>query len=308
MKIHTVIVTYNATRNNWIRKCLASLDSSTVQSEIIVIDNASTDQTTEIIKKEFPKIKLVESQVNSGFGKANNIGISEAVKSDTDFVFLLNQDAWVEPDTIEKLRNAADKNPDFGIISPIHLNGIGTALDYNFSNQIAPEFCENLYSDMALGKVENKVYPSDFICAASWLVSKECLKKVGGFSPTFFHYAEDDNYVHRLKYKGLKIGVLPTARICHDRESRAVEKNEEYLLRAFQNKLLLKYSNPLQNHDINRSLKQLNFKIYKNILLGRTRWIKGLRAEYKFLNTNKKTITDNFNTSVSDKEYMFLNE
>lgn len=308
MKINTIIVTYNATRNNWIRKCLASLESSTVQSEIIVIDNASTDQTSETIKNEFPKIKLIESQENLGFGKANNLGISEALKNGCDFVFLLNQDAWVEKDTIEKLMNVAEKNPDFGIISPIHLNGNGNALDFNFSKQIAPGSCPMLYSDFVLRKVENKVYETEFVCAAAWFISKECLRKVGGFNPTFYHYAEDDNYVHRLHYKGLKIGVHPQTKIFHDRENRSVERNEKYFLRAFQNKLLLEHSNPLNKHYINQSLKQLKFKICKNFLLGRTRWIERLRAEYKFLNANKNTITSNFNTSVSDKEYIFLNE
>ncbi|MFA7470917.1 MAG: glycosyltransferase family 2 protein [Weeksellaceae bacterium] len=305
MKIHTVIVTYNATRNNWIRKCLASLESSTVQSEIIVIDNASTDQTTEIIKKEFPKIKLIESQVNSGFGKANNIGISEALKSDTDFVFLLNQDAWVEPDTIEKLRNAADKSPDFGIISPIHLNGNGNTLDFNFSKQIAPSSCPMLYSDFVLGKVENKVYETKFVCAAAWLVSKECLRKVGGFNPTFYHYAEDDNYVHRLHYKGLKIGIYPQTKIYHDRQEReksSFDSREELMKRS----LLLKVSNPNLYHSLKNELNILKNKRWKARLLNDKIYQKQLNGQIQVLEQNHQSIQGNLSLIKGNEEYLFL--
>src|SRR5690606_25364916 len=183
IKTFVIIVTYNATRNDWIFKCLQSIEISNLKIEIIVVDNNSSDSTINIIKKDFPEVTLIESKENLGFGKANNLGIIEALKRGCDFVFLLNQDAWVENDTIEKLVENAKKNPEFGIISPMHLNGKGDALDYNFSNQISPIYCKKLYSDFVLNQVENKIYESDFVCAAAWLLSKECLRKVGGFSP-----------------------------------------------------------------------------------------------------------------------------
>ena len=85
---------------------------------------------------EEAKKLAAEQNKNIGFGKANNIGISLAMKKGADYVFLLNQDAWVEDKTLEKLINIHRKQPKFGIVSPMHLNGKGDELDYNFSKFI----------------------------------------------------------------------------------------------------------------------------------------------------------------------------
>jgi GT2 family glycosyltransferase len=88
-----------------------------------VVDNNSADDTVNFIKANYPEVTLLEQNKNLGFGKANNIGISLAMKNEADYVFLLNQDAWVQPDTIEKLVSAHQREPQFGILSPMHLNG-----------------------------------------------------------------------------------------------------------------------------------------------------------------------------------------
>lgn len=77
-------------------------------------------------------IKLIESNENLGFGRANNLGISLALKSKSDFIFLLNQDTVIGNDTIEKLLEVSIKNPEFGILSPIHSDGKGDLLDMSF--------------------------------------------------------------------------------------------------------------------------------------------------------------------------------
>src|SRR5690606_5946888 len=161
---------------------------------------------------------LLENTDNRGFGGANNQGLKYALKHGGEYFILLNQDAYVKQNTIEELVKQSVKNHDFGIISPIHLNGDGTALDYTFSEYISPSSCKMLYSDFVINKVKDKIYLSNFICAACWLLSRKTLEIVGGFNPVFFHYAEDDNYIHRLHFKSLKIGVYPKAIIFHDRE------------------------------------------------------------------------------------------
>src|SRR6218665_377600 len=115
-KIFTIIVTYNGAA--WIETCMKQLLQSTVSTEIIVIDNCSTDDTISILKKFEGKFLLITSDKNLGFGAGNNIGIQHAIKNNASFIFLLNQDAYVEKDCIEKSVEALQANPEYGIISP----------------------------------------------------------------------------------------------------------------------------------------------------------------------------------------------
>ncbi|WP_322971830.1 glycosyltransferase family 2 protein [Faecalibacter sp. LW9] len=305
MKIHCIIVIYNGMRHNWIKKCFDSVLSSSIPVNIIAIDNNSTDDSVKYIKENYPTVHLIENKVNKGFGGANNQGLKYALENGGEYFFLLNQDAWVDPNTIEELVKISSLYPGYGVISPIHLNGKGDALDYNFSNYIKPDKCKNLYSDFVLNKIEDKVYESDFICAAAWLVSKKCLEVVGGFNPTFFHYGEDDNYVHRLKFKNLKIGVYPKVFIYHDREGR---DNSQYFNPSISNerKLLLEFSNP--NHSLNHK-KELNIirnKIIKNTLLFNFKEVDRLKKQKDLISKTFQQSIHNLTLSKEDKSYIFL--
>ena len=305
MKVSTVIVTYNALRSNWLYKCLGSIKHSTLPTDIIIVDNNSQDDTCKVIKEKYPEITLVENVVNAGFGKANNTGIEIALKDDADFVFLLNQDAWIERTTIENLASQISKNPNFGILSPIHLNGKGDTLDYKFSTYITPDLCKNLYSDFVLNQIKNLIYESDFICAAAWLISRRCLDIVGGFSPTFFHYGEDVNYVQRLQYKGLKIGVVPNTRICHDREERkdGIYQDQD---KTIERGILLKYSNPNKNNDVLEAKKHFRKLLFKSKILHQQDSISYLKKRIAIIDNNHQLITKNLLLSKTDKSYIFL--
>ena len=213
MKILVIVVIYNGEK--WINKCFDSLLNSTIDLSIMVIDNASVDESVKLIKENYPMIELVKAEKNLGFGKANNIGLKKAIDYNVDYVFLLNQDAWVEKDTIEKLVYVAEKNKSFGILSPFHLLPNLEELEWHFSIYISPEKCKDLYSDIYFNKTK-EIYELEFVNAAAWLISKNCLLKVGGFDPLFPHYGEDDDYCNRVIFKKLKIGVTPSASIVHD--------------------------------------------------------------------------------------------
>ena len=259
MKITAVVVTYNGIE--WIRDCLNSILNSTIFVSVIVVDNYSKDGAIDYIKNNFPEVTLLEQNKNLGFGKANNIGISLAMKNEADYVFLLNQDASVSNDTIEKLVQAHQKEQVFGIVSPMHLNGKGDALDYNFSKFIEPSKCEKLYSDIYLNIVQDKIYDTEFVNAAAWLISKKCIETVGGFNTSFFHYGEDINYGQRVLFHQLKIGICPSCVVFHDRENRLknvffVDKKEVYL-----REMILKMSNPFMSNLVYVEY----FKLYKLI-------------------------------------------
>jgi GT2 family glycosyltransferase len=90
-----------------------------------------------------------------------------------------------------------------------------------------------------------------FVNAAAWMMTRECVEKVGGFSPSFFHYGEDDNYTQRLQFHKLKLGVLPTSRIYHDREQRPPSKFFESG-ETFRREVIARSSNPNTNFSFGR--------------------------------------------------------
>lgn len=220
MRVFVIVVTFNGAK--WIDRCLVSLQKSNIPLEIMVIDNASTDNTVFIVKTSFNSVDLIEMDVNLGFGKANNIGLKKAFQYNGDYVFLLNQDAWVEHDSIDLLIRAAKKNKNFGILSPFHLLPDQQKIEWYFSIFITPEKCPNLYSDIYFNKLQD-IYHLEFVNAAAWLITKECLHEVGGFDPLFPHYGEDEDYCERALYKKFKIGVVPASKIFHDITYRSWE-------------------------------------------------------------------------------------
>ena len=199
----------------WINRCLKSCGDYPV----IVVDNASEDGTVDFIRSSFPDVYVIDQDENLGFGAANNIGIRYALDKEADFVFLLNQDAYLQPDTIENLIEVYSNNEVFGVISPIHLNGTGSALDKNFSFYLKQN--DKLLFDFLCKESIDVYYSVNFVNAAAWLLPRGVLEEVGGFDPIFYHYGEDDNYCQRVLFHGFKVVVIPNAFIYHDREHRA---------------------------------------------------------------------------------------
>ena len=245
MKISTIVVTYNG--YDYIEKCLRSLDDSSFKTEVIVIDNNSTDATVQVIEEYFPDVILSRQKKNIGFGKANNLGIRYALNNGSDYMFLLNQDAWIEKDTIQRLIEVAEKQEKLGIISPLHLNSEGGELDYHFSNYLSSEICPGFISDMVLSKTKS-FYEIEFVNCAAWLVSKKCFEVVGGFNPLFHLYGEDLDYIRRVNYHGLKVGICTDVTICHARDNfiQKVLKNnmkKRLILQKYYNKNLAHLTN-----------------------------------------------------------------
>lgn len=262
-----IIVTYNSMA--WIDTCLKSCSNYPV----IVVDNASTDKTTSFIEANYPNVILIKQSVNLGFGQANNVGIRYALDQGAEHVFLLNQDAYLIDTVLEELISFQKQNPDYGILSPIHITGNQKKLDKNFSNFMLKEKTGQFYSDFVLGNPLAPVYEVPFVNAAAWLVSKKCLVTVGGFDPLFFHYGEDDNYCQRANYHGFKIGVLPRVHVIHDREERVMVKPTVFSQEYYTN---IERSYKIRYADIN-SENRMDLKVKK---LKET--ILKLRLKFKF--------------------------
>lgn len=202
MKVSAIVVTYNG--EDYIDDCLKSLLKSKIQLDIYVIDNNSKDSTKDIVKRHKPYLKkIIFSDNNLGFGKANNIALELCL--DYDFCFLINQDAYIEDVTVENLINIWKQNQNFGIISPIHLNS-SNELDFMFKTYLRQG--EEGNSD---------IVDVEFVNAALWLISGACLRKVGLFDSIYPHYGEDGNYCDRVRYHGFKIGIVTNAKAWHIR-------------------------------------------------------------------------------------------
>lgn len=217
--VYAVVVTYNGER--WINKCLGSLEQSACPLGVVVIDNCSFDRTRDVIKESFPGITLVESPVNHGFARANNIGIARALNDGADYIFLINQDAWIEPDTVSRLIDV-QRETTCSLISPLHFGRSGDRLDALFESYLSRDLsAEEILAGMRKRETFTTV---SFVNAAAWLVSRGCFETVGGFGYLFPHYGEDRDFVQRMKYHGHRLAVATDARIFHDRDGRPLDR------------------------------------------------------------------------------------
>jgi GT2 family glycosyltransferase len=214
-RVYAIIVSWNGA--GWIREALESLRQSAFPVRIVVVDNASTDETVHIIRDLYPEVELLRQPSNLGFGKANNQGIRYALSQGADYVLLLNQDAKVDPATVGSLVNLLNEYPDFGILSPLHLDYQGTGIDPIFLKFIRNDV--RLISDAFFGRLQG-LYEVPFVPAAVWLLTRQVLEAVGGFDPIFFMYGEDRDFCDRVQFHGFKIGVAPKVLAYHWHDQR----------------------------------------------------------------------------------------
>ncbi len=276
-KIYFIIVTYNAMK--WAERCFSSLRKSSISVQTIVVDNCSTDGTQDFIKENFPEVELIQNPENLGFGKANNIGIETAYRNGADFFYLMNQDAWIFENSIQKLLDVYDNYPqksEVGILSPMHLDGNENKLDIFLDKYISQNFETRMISDFYLNSVK-PYYEISFINAAHWFIPKDTIENVGGFNPYFFHYGEDNEYVNRLKFHGKKIILCPESKVVHDGKQ---ELNKVNYLKYQDLFLETKILNPNYENGLKQELKSLQLSRAKNLLMGNFKFAKELKAKY----------------------------
>jgi len=183
----------------------ACLRSVAPAGQIIVVDNASADQTRDIVRREAPTATLIENAVGLGFGNGCNCGIRVAGR---EFLLMINPDAELEPGALDALVAAADRYPKAGIIGPTILNPDGT---------VEPSHDDGLFERRPRGA---EVPPEGDLCAAYLsgavlLVRKTALDEVGGFDPAIFLYYEDDDLCYRFRAKGWSLVRIAAARVRH---------------------------------------------------------------------------------------------
>ncbi|MCX6171909.1 MAG: glycosyltransferase family 2 protein [Flavobacterium sp.] len=291
MKISVIIATYNPRK--WIDKCLNSLQNSSIKLKIIIIDNGSTDGSQEVIKLHYPEIEFIQSEKNLGFGKANNIGIKIAYTRGDDYVFLLNQDAWIEHNTIEKLINVAISNSDYGIISPLHLNGEGKDIDFKFSSYLNSFNCKEYISDLSIKKELKDIYLCYFVNAAAWLLPRRTIEVCGFFDPLFFHYGEDENFCQRVLYHNFKIGIVPSSKIYHDRPQHYEQINFYDSIDLFDKYIkvvLANVNNKIFYKSYKKQIGEIKIKLIINLITLNFSSFKKFFLYYQHLQKNKSNL------------------
>lgn len=281
--VTTIIVTYNG--STWIKRCIDALLESSHPTSILVLDNASTDDTLSILQSYEDRIRLIPLNENKFFGGANNIGIIEVLQSPTDYIFLLNQDAYVEKDTIGQLVQTANAHPELGIVCPMQMAPNGIDVDRAFKKYLKKETNKDGFLSVR------------FANAAAWLIPTSVVWKVGLFHPIFLHYGEDNHYASRCQYHGYKIAVLPDVKVIHDRSQFVDEPQKLYLrqLRTIPLYTILDLRKPywlarcLGQYKYKRLVKKLqpmNAEIAGTVkdvaqLINNDQWMKQIREETK---------------------------
>ena len=261
MKVFVIIVSYCAEK--FIERTLNSVLASTINLEIIVVDNDSCDKTVEVII-EFNSVRLIQNKKNIGFGRACNQGMSLALKEGADYVVLLNQDTEIYPDTIEKLIQIHKKNPSFGILSPLQLDKDNkpAGLVYHWFLKSNRSFFDDLFFNNL-----QELYEVSFVSASFWLIPKEILVSVGGFNPLYFMYGEDTQYIYRVLGKGFKIGIAAKIYYKHYKIN-FYEKTFWKQILEVRNSFITHLSNPYykQNSSFTNHFKSLVSRILSRIV------------------------------------------
>lgn len=177
-----IITTYNSA--SVIDNCLNKINFN--NCEVIVVDNNSSDNTTEIVSKNYPLVNLIKNKKNYGYGRANNIGLRA---TSTPYALILNPDAFIFENDLEKIIAMMDKNPEIAIGAPVLLNFHPIQED-DFCKEIAI-INNNLIKDFGDFKAVK------YIIGACEILRMEFFKKIGFFDEKIFLYYEDDEICHR---------------------------------------------------------------------------------------------------------------
>jgi N-acetylglucosaminyl-diphospho-decaprenol L-rhamnosyltransferase len=188
---HAIVVTHRGAA--WLPDCLRALaaQQSRARLEIVVVDNASTDGTAGLLRKEFPSVAVLRLPGNEGYARGNNAGLRRALAAGADFAALVNDDVEVMPGWLEALLDAADAHPEAGLFcgtllfrgeervnsTGLCIDGFGRARDRDFG--------------LPLAELRRSDGPVQGVSGGASLVRCALLRRTGLFDPGYFAYYED---------------------------------------------------------------------------------------------------------------------
>ena len=240
MQLSVIILNYNV--RYFLEQCVQSVQKAltNLDAEIIVVDNNSTDDSCEMMKRLFPHIKLIENPVNVGFPKGNNIAVAEAKG---EYICILNPDTVVAEDTFEKILNSqfTIHNSQLGIIGCKLIDGTGNFLPeskrgvptpwvaftkifglYKISSFFGKYYAQHLTENQS-GKV-------DILVGAFMVLKRDLYLQIGGFDENCFMYSDDIDLSYMIQKLGKENFYFHDTSVIHYKGESTV-RDEMYLKR-----------------------------------------------------------------------------
>ena len=223
--LSVVIVSWNT--RELLDKCLQSLTAdaqrSHLSTEVIVVDNGSTDGTASMLRERHPTVQVTELGENVGFAAASNVGIRATTGQ---FVLLLNPDTVVQPDALNILRSTIESMPHVGLVSGLLLNPDGSiqSAGYRFPGltqafldffPLHPRLMESRLNGRVPSGDGRAPYAVDHPLGACMLVRRCVIERVGLLDEQYFMYSEEIDWCQRIRAAGWSILIAPNARIVH---------------------------------------------------------------------------------------------
>lgn len=237
MKLSVIILNYNV--SYFLRQCILSVQEALagIESEIIIIDNKSSDNSCEMVKTHFPNIKLIENKENVGFSKANNQGVAIA---NGEYVCILNPDTAVAKETFKNVLGFAETKPNLGAVGVKLIDGTGNFLPESKRNIPNPKVA--FYKILGINSKTNQYYAThlsedetgevDVLVGAFMVLKTSVYKEVNGFDEDYFMYGEDIDLSFKLlkaKYKNYYFGKETVLHY----KGESTTKNRDYLKRFY---------------------------------------------------------------------------
>lgn len=238
MQLSVIILNYNV--RYFLELCVISVQKAleTIDAEIIVVDNNSSDGSCEMIKQRFPNITFIANKENLGFPKGNNIGVAQAKGK---YICILNPDTVVAEDTFSKILAFAEKQKNLGIVGCKLIDGTGNFLPeskrgvptpfvaftkifglYKFSNYFGNYYAQHL-QESETGKVS-------ILVGAFMVMKRELYLEVGGFDEKCFMYSDDIDLSYMVLQKGKSNYYFPETTVIHYKGESTI-KDETYMKR-----------------------------------------------------------------------------
>jgi len=209
--VYVIILNYNGQR--WLPDCLSTLAETRYENfRVVVVDNASSDGSLEIVKERFRGVEVIANRANLGFSEGNNVGIRAALQNGADYVVLLNPDTKVEPGCLSALIAVGESDARIGILGAVQLEYDGG--DFNdWTKTAAREHLEELRRI----ETARSYIPMSWVEGACFAVKRSVLEEVGLLDPIFFSFYEEIDLCRRAICQEYKVVLVPRSRIRHYR-------------------------------------------------------------------------------------------
>ena len=222
-RLSIIIATFNSSSD--IVRCLGALHEHPpkVEHDIVVVDNASSDGTVDLVQRDFPNVRVLPLARNIGFAAANNIAIAT---SQGELLLLLNPDTVVPPGTIDRLVAALDRDPGIAACGPRLVDGSGR-VELSFGRMMGP-FNELRQKVLVAGhasgwplvaahvdRITHVEGDHDWVSGACLCVRRSAADAVGGLDERYFLYAEDVDFCAAIRARGGRIRFVPDVHVVH---------------------------------------------------------------------------------------------